>query len=123
MLDYSVRLRESVPRPYPGSKPYPGKGTTKWLEAGTKVIGRIRDRVAPGVTMALSMSVQQAQAVVCAAFEGKRPEDEILEMALGLCGITRARFVYLRGEMRRTSVGRDRACVLTPTGGQNRRRR
>jgi hypothetical protein len=73
--------------------------------------------------MALDLSKTQAQAVVCAAFEGRRPEDEILAHALELCGITRARFVYLRGEMRKTAVGRDRLCVLTPTGGQHRRRR
>jgi len=72
--------------------------------------------------MALTLSPSEARQVVCAAFEGRRPEDEILEIALKLCNITREKFVYLKGEMRSANVGRDRFAVLTPTGGQRRRR-
>jgi len=72
--------------------------------------------------MTLSISKTQAEQIVCAAFEGKRPEDEVLAHALKLCNITREKFVFLKGEMRRTSVGRDRLCVLTPSNGQRRRR-
>lgn len=69
-----------------------------------------------------SLSLPEAQKIVCAAFEGKRRDDTVLEEALKLCNIPRTTFVELKGEMRRTSVGRDRLCVLTPTGGMGRLR-
>jgi len=72
--------------------------------------------------MALQITRYQAERIVCAAFEGRRPEDEILELALKLCDITHEKFTYLKGEMRGKSVGRDRYAILTPTGGQRRRR-
>ena len=67
------------------------------------------------------MSKTEATTVIQRSFEGLRPEDEILNAALALCGITRPQYLRLKGEMRKVAVGRSSMCILTPTGGQRRR--
>ncbi|MFA5184869.1 MAG: hypothetical protein WC551_00065 [Patescibacteria group bacterium] len=71
------------------------------------------------------MTKSEATRVVQKAFEGRRPEDEILDAALAMCGLTRPQYFSLKCEVRKVTSGvlhvLGTPCVLAPSGGRRRR--